>query len=65
MMGMSGCIFGKEEEYVKNKPWLKGALGSGEGHVRYLYDYDVLKDTKTVLEEERRLLERVDVKARL
>lgn len=64
-MGMSGCIFGKEEEFVKNKPWLKGELGSGEGHVRFSFGYDVFKATRGVLEEERRLVERVDVKARL
>lgn len=44
VMGMSRVIFGKEEEFVKNKPWLQrsvrggndGGLRSGEAHTRFL-----------------------------
>jgi salicylate hydroxylase len=44
VMGMSRVIFGKEEKFVKNKPWLQtsvrvgneGGLRSGEAHTRFL-----------------------------
>ncbi|CZR56403.1 uncharacterized protein PAC_06291 [Phialocephala subalpina] len=37
VMGMSGCVFGREAEFVKKKPWLKTGIESGEEHTRILY----------------------------
>ncbi|PVH83034.1 FAD/NAD(P)-binding domain-containing protein [Cadophora sp. DSE1049] len=58
VMSMSGIVFGREVEFAekrgKGHPIWRTGIGSGEEHVRFLYDYDVMGESRKLLEEETR-----------
>ncbi|KAG4427866.1 hypothetical protein IFR05_016654 [Cadophora sp. M221] len=58
VMSMSGILFGREAEFAqkkgeKHRIWETG-IRSGVEHATYLYDYDVMEESRKALEEETR-----------
>jgi salicylate hydroxylase len=54
VQALSGVVFGKEEEFAKERPWHminKTGIRSGEDHLDFLYGYDIFEGSKTALEE--------------